>query len=427
MHNPSLASQSTIAARAHSPVSYAPWHVDTENAPLAAQFVRLCGSVTLSSDSANRLRALSVELSADEWRQVIHFAETEGMSALVFHHMAQLGLLTSAPANVTASLAASYQQALVTNSSLLRAQQAIISTLSSNGIQAIPLKGPSLALRLYGNLGLRPINDIDLLIRRRDIARLDQILQRHGYHPLGARAKWMGYAALLHADLAYRAPQGAKIEMHWELTHQPIYRIGLRANSAWVRTRILTLMGNNMPCLDAADELRFLCLHCTVDHRLTMGHPMELARIRLIWLVDIAQLIQSLPADWSWSTFTNETIALRLATPILIALAHCQAYLDLHVPPRVMDLLLEAALTPAERRAWTISQGGVATTENIQAHLANAHGIGQVAEVVKGALIPDPDWIRLRHGRHDSRGLSLMRAYVRYYLHVLRRLPEVFS
>lgn len=427
MHHPFTVSQSEVAVRGLSPTNSAPWHVDTENDAPAAQFVRLCGGISLSSNTADRLRTLGIGLNADEWRQVIHFAETEGMSALVYHHMAQSGLLAIAPDTTASTLADSYRQTLVTNSSLLNAQQAAISMLSSNGIQAIPLKGPSLALRLYRNIGLRPINDIDLLIHRRDIARIDQILLRHGYQPSNARARWMGYAALLHADLAYCAPEGAKIEMHWELTHQPIYRIGLHTDNVWMRMRPRVLMGKSVACLDASDELRFLCLHCTVDHRLTTSHPVGLSRIRLIWLVDIVQLIRSLPAEWSWSAFADETIALRLATPVLTALAHCLAYLDLRVPPEVIELLRVAALTSAEQRAWAISQSGVVTTENIRAYLANAQGIGQVAEVIKGALMPDPDWVRLRHGRHDSHGLSLVLAYAHYYLHMLKRLPNVFS
>lgn len=405
-----------------------PWHVHIENVSPAAQFVWLCGG-DLTLATAHRLRNLAAGFSADQWGQVVHIAETEGMSALVFHQATQMNGLSAAPSVTTAALADSYRQMLVTNSSLLRAQQAALAILSSNGIQAIPLKGSSLAVRLYGHigLGLRPISDIDLLVQRRDIHRLDKLLRREGYHLMSGRASWMGYAMLLHADLGYRTPRDAKIEVHWELTHQPVYRMGLRTSIAWTRTRTIDLMGNPVLCLDVSDELRFLCLHCTVDHRLARNHAVDPTHIRLIWLVDIAQLIRSLPSTWDWPTFVRETITLGLATPVLVALAHCRAYLELDMPPHVMDALHEAALTITERHAWTISQGGIVTSANIRAHLATIQSMRQLASFAKGAIIPDPDWIRLRHGRLDSQGLSLVRAYAKYYLHVLKLFPKLFS
>src|ERR1700681_921232 len=48
-------------------------------------------------------------------------------------------------------------------------------------IPVIPLKGPVLAQILYGDPVLREFEDLDLLVRKRDVLRALQLLNAHGY------------------------------------------------------------------------------------------------------------------------------------------------------------------------------------------------------------------------------------------------------
>lgn len=57
----------------------------------------------------------------------------------------------------------------------------LISFLKGKGIRAIPLKGPVLAQSLFGDVGLRHFNDIDLLVQKEDLDRTVEALKTIGY------------------------------------------------------------------------------------------------------------------------------------------------------------------------------------------------------------------------------------------------------
>ncbi|MGH9559909.1 MAG: nucleotidyltransferase family protein, partial [Terracidiphilus sp.] len=59
----------------------------------------------------------------------------------------------------------------------------ILDALAAAGIQAIPYKGPVLAVQAYGDIALREFEDIDLVLRQRDIAAANKELIRLGFTP----------------------------------------------------------------------------------------------------------------------------------------------------------------------------------------------------------------------------------------------------
>ncbi len=58
----------------------------------------------------------------------------------------------------------------------------ILDLFESNGITAIPYKGPILAIQTYGNLTFREFDDFDLFINQKDGLIAKKILQTEGYH-----------------------------------------------------------------------------------------------------------------------------------------------------------------------------------------------------------------------------------------------------
>jgi hypothetical protein len=391
-----------------------------EEARASVRFVRLCGQAAIYPRAASAVKAAGAALDPNEWRQVVHIAANEGMAPLVYLQAASAGLLQVAPPEMGAALADSYRQTLVTNRSLMKDLHALLTEFDARGIEVIPLKGLSLAARYYEQLALRPTSDIDLLVRRRDVQRSDQALRELGYHSLNGQANSWNFDAMLHGDLGYANPKGTKIELHWELTHRPTYRAGLAPEPAWSRAQTSAVAGKPMRRLSVSDELRFLCVHCTA------GHQVIPATIRLIWLVDIAKIVSTLPTDWDWSAFIKETVALRLATPLLLALSYAASYLNLEVPPDSLALLRDACDTRVEQDAWRFAQGGVFTARGILAHLNAASAITETLAFIRGVMLPSPTWIRQRYNaRSDLRHLPLWRSYARYYGRLLSRLPEL--
>src|SRR5206468_4850779 len=57
----------------------------------------------------------------------------------------------------------------------------LLDALAAAGIDALAYKGPALAMRAYGELGMRAFVDLDLLVRPDDVPRAIEALSAAGY------------------------------------------------------------------------------------------------------------------------------------------------------------------------------------------------------------------------------------------------------
>ena len=324
----------------HTRVTTAEASADVESHVL--RFLAHCGAPALDHAAREALRVFGERLDANDWRFLSAQARDQGMASLVFLHATQAGVLAMAPAEVAADLAASYAQRLVTSRQLQLAQRDVLAALSARGIQAMVLKGTSLAERYYGTVALRPVRDIDLLVRRAQLGATVDTLKRLGYTAQQGLGSARQFFALASSALGYQRADRVTVEVHWQLTSRPVYRPALDVRRAWTRALPLDGAGPRAMRLAPADELRYLCVHLAAEHGMS----------RLIWLVDIAALVRSLGGDWDWEGFTAETIAARAATPVAVALRRASELLDLDVPPHALGHLQEATRAPGERHTW---------------------------------------------------------------------------
>ncbi len=77
-----------------------------------------------------------------------------------------------------------YAQVGAINRSLLERLQCLLACFHERGIDCIVLKGADVVPRLYGVWGLRPMLDIDLLVRRAQLPAIDAVVRQLGYRPV---------------------------------------------------------------------------------------------------------------------------------------------------------------------------------------------------------------------------------------------------
>ena len=56
----------------------------------------------------------------------------------------------------------------------------IVDLLHAAGVQAMPYKGPVLAVDAYEDVTLREFEDLDIIVRQRDMAKADEVVQKLG-------------------------------------------------------------------------------------------------------------------------------------------------------------------------------------------------------------------------------------------------------
>ena len=81
------------------------------------------------------------------------------------------------------ALIEAYQRTGARNKSLLSELRGILKIFHENKVRFIVLKGADIIPRLYGIMGLRPMNDADLLVRENDLKKIHGLLTARGYRP----------------------------------------------------------------------------------------------------------------------------------------------------------------------------------------------------------------------------------------------------
>lgn len=302
-----------------------------------------CGHRILSGEDLRELSNAACQLNGAEWERLAVLAGEQGMQGLVLEHMAAAGLLPVMPEHVSQSLLAAYRAAWIRNRRLRGQQAHIIQALSACSIEVMPIKGVVLAERCYGELALRPITDLDFLVHRADVPAIGRVLVGLGYQALYGEHDPHEFYGLVYHTIAYYGGDGVLIELHWELASLPAYLPRLRVDDLWSRSIAIQFAGQPVRVLAPADELRYLCFHYAAQHQLA----------RLIWLVDIAELVRTLTAEWEWPDFVDQTIMLGLATPVAVALERTQSLLGVHLSSGILADLWQAAAARREVSAWS--------------------------------------------------------------------------
>ena len=115
-------------------------------------------------------------------------------------------------ARVQAGLRQTHLQSLPLEMTLRRA----VGALEDRGIPALPLKGTTLADRLYSDVGMRPTTDVDLLVPRAQILEAVGTLMELGY-PAPDDAPWTDGLPELHYRLEGDDAAMARVELHWRV------------------------------------------------------------------------------------------------------------------------------------------------------------------------------------------------------------------
>jgi len=171
-------------------------------------------------------------------------------------------------------------RALLQLQSLLALQQ----LLQRHNIPALFLKGLLLSQQLYGDISLRQVRDIDLLVAKDTVMSVDKLLRDHGYQPFEheLNQKYLTPLLFTYKDTAYLDPtHNTIIELHWYLDNP--YTFNVPFTQLWQDRRIMQLSNHDFNTLSAEDEWLYLC-----------NHGSRHAWFRLHWLYDIAQHPQAL-------------------------------------------------------------------------------------------------------------------------------------
>lgn len=336
------------------------------------RFLLLCLHSRWRPASLHQAAALAQQKTL-QWQALSDYAELSGVAPLLYDCVRGRDVT---PPGFEAALESAYQRSAMANAMLSVELNRVLRLTAGANLPVIVLKGAALGDTLYGNSALRPMTDIDLLLRPADLQRALDLLQGHGYawseiepHP-GLRLDFEN-------ELVLRAPGPAPlpIELHWHLIDSPFYQQRIDEEWFWRTAQRVPVAESEALVLGLEANLLYLSAHYVLHHR-AQG---------IRWLVDIAGLIARHQAQIDWPLLLSQAQAFCLVTPLQIVLeqlADEEAW-DIALPPAALEAVRRAPVSPAERQ--------------VVGRLLAARR--PVVRRFWGDLAAMPDWrLRLRYG-----------------------------
>jgi hypothetical protein len=162
----------------------------------------------------------------------------------------------------------------------------LLEIFAAEGIPALVIKGPVLAMRAYGNPAVRSYGDLDLLVRQKDIRRATESMLASGYEAaVSLRAIDAGK---IPGQYLFSEPDSKLlVELHNDFTLRYFPR-PLPIEDFFARQIRVRLDGHEVSALSVEDELVLICIHGA-------KHFWE----RLTWIADVAALVsRQMSIDW---------------------------------------------------------------------------------------------------------------------------------
>ena len=267
-----------------------------------------CASPSLDGQ---RLRGF---LRSVDWARLLILAEEHGVTGHLTASLRGLeeGLI---PPKIRQALVDRQRAQVVFTLRLTAELFRILDRFTSEGIGALVVKGPVLAVQAYGDPAMRAYGDLDLLVRQRDIRRATELMSAAGYEaavPLSAidGGKIPGQYLFFNPQLKLI------VELHNDLTLRYFPR-RLPLEDFFARQIRVRLDAHEAPALSVEDQLVLISIHGA-------KHFWE----RLMWIADVAALVaRQTGIDWQRVADSAQAVGaermlhtgLRLASDLLQA------------------------------------------------------------------------------------------------------------
>ena len=198
------------------------------------------------------------------------------------------------------------------------------------GLSALFLKGASLAVLAYGNLGLRESKDIDVFVSAEILEPAMVLIDRAGYRrfepPPDVSDAQLRLLMPLRRDLGYvHQATGRQLELHWHLFLNPHI---MDEATVMTSSRVVALSGTTgLRTLGEQDLFTYLCVHGALHWW-----------YQLKWLADIGALLSAAPAGTAEFLY-HAAKARGAGRAAAQALLLCRDLLRIHLPtPLVSEL-----------------------------------------------------------------------------------------
>jgi hypothetical protein len=333
--------------------------IETKTGRPEDELLLRCARVSRTPEDNRRIGALLREET--DWKYLLRVAREHRVVPLLFSHL-NATCPEAVPETVLNELRNYYHESTRRNLFLTGELLKLLNLFEANGIHAIPYKGPTLAAMAYGNLALREFDDLDILVRKQDVPRAEELLVSMEYRSQ-YRLNGEQQAAFLrnHYEHAFTRGDGeVTVDLHWGIMEKH-FSFSLDSECLWGRLERISLGGNTVLTLSPEDLLLILCMHGS-------KHFWE----RLSWIRDVAELIR-VHKKINWEQFMKQASTLGSERMLLLGLYLASDLLGAALPEEVWrrvhtDPTVKALARQVHERLFREANGSLGAFEGLPLH-----------------------------------------------------------
>lgn len=268
-------------------------------------------------------------------------AATFRMLPMVYRNLTQVGF----PESELGPLKGIYRQAWYRNRVSQAAAFQVLETLANSGIEPAALKGFGLTAAAYSELALRPMHDIDVLVKPAEWSAAADALIAAGWRALrGDRDDYIRRARVFHA-LPLVGNADLEVDLHRFMLEESCFSGA--DDGAWSRVIAVESDGRRMLTLAPEDHVINACVHGV------RWDPVPALR----WVIDTVMVVRAAGPGFRWSIVEQEARDRGVTIAVGAALSFARRF-EPTIPLEVVERLLVARTSRLERWDFRLQQGG---------------------------------------------------------------------
>lgn len=251
---------------------------------------------------------------------------------LLYRNVQHLGL----DSPHTGKFKGAYRRAFYQNAITLRNSVAVLRTLQGVGVGALVLKGVTMILLYYRDLGVRPMSDFDLLVHPEQARQAIQAVESTGWYRRSGPPFTEGFFTV-HNSWPFRHPKGGELDLHWYLLEQSCFPDA--DADLWQAAIPAQLEGYSIRVLNATDQLLHVCIH---------GAAWDIVPA-LRWVADALAILRHSAERMDWNRLVMQAKKHCVVLPLHATLAYLRERFDAPVPEDALRELRVAPTTKQQR------------------------------------------------------------------------------
>jgi hypothetical protein len=296
-----------------------------------------CARLDLSRKRCEAVKDILVE--GIDWDLLIKKAAWHRLSPLLAHHLMSPDLSALIPMAILKKIRGTYYQSLARSIILQNELYRLLSAFNNQEIPVIVLKGAALLESIYRDISLRPMGDLDILVRPERLDQAEAIAFKLGY---GFRAnrelQEQTRQSCHHLANLWHHEKNIMLEIHHHIvSHDEPYYFNLE--DFWARARSDTILGAHALTLAPEDLLIHLSIKFLLDRRYQ-------SNAALGQLCDISEVIKHYDDSLDWDLIEKTSRENGVLKGLHFVLHACEHLLSTPVPTVILSKFQPQGFNP---------------------------------------------------------------------------------